>query len=216
MDKVELACENLEKSFSNKLIFKNISFRLTNSSSLVITGRNGTGKSTLIKVLSNLIRESNGKKCITINDKLIESDQQYLSIGLIAPYLNLYDELTGYENLEFFYNLKFKRSNKSKDENMQNKLKYLLEKVNLHKRRNDLLKNYSSGMKQRLKLAFAILNNPLILLMDEPRTNLDEEGIKVVYDIAEKQKENGILIIATNEHEDTKLCDESINIENYK
>ena len=71
-------------------------------------------------------------------------------------------------------------------------------------------------MKQRLKLAFAILNDPMILLMDEPRTNLDEEGVKVVYDIAEKQKENGILIIATNEHDDTKLCDESINIENYK
>ncbi len=216
MEKIELSCENLEKRFSNKLIFKNLSFRLTNSSSLVITGRNGTGKSTLIKVISNLIRESNGKKWISINDKVIDTDQHYLNIGLIAPYINLYDELTGFENLEFFNKLKFNRNNNGEEENTHDKLKYLLDKVNLYKRRNDLLKNYSSGMKQRLKLAFAILNDPLILLMDEPRTNLDEEGINVVYDIAEKQKEKGILIIATNENEDTKLCTESINIENYK
>jgi len=216
MEKIELSCENLEKRFSNKLIFKNLSFRLTNSSSLVITGRNGTGKSTLIKVISNLIRESNGKKWISINDKVIDIDQHYLNIGLIAPYINLYDELTGFENLEFFNKLKFNRNNNGEEENTHDKLKYLLDKVNLYKRRNDLLKNYSSGMKQRLKLAFAILNDPLILLMDEPRTNLDEEGINVVYDIAEKQKEKGILIIATNENEDTKLCTESINIENYK
>ena len=216
MEKIELSCENLEKRFSNKLIFKNLSFRLTNSSSLVITGRNGTGKSTLIKVMSNLIRESNGKKWISINDKVIDTDQHYLNIGLIAPYINLYDELTGFENLEFFNKLKFNRNNNGEEENTHDKLKYLLDKVNLYKRRNDLLKNYSSGMKQRLKLAFAILNDPLILLMDEPRTNLDEEGINVVYDIAEKQKEKGILIIATNENEDTKLCTESINIENYK
>jgi len=163
-----------------------------------------------------LIRESNGKKWISINDKVIDTDQHYLNIGLIAPYINLYDELTGFENLEFFNKLKFNRNNNGEEENTHDKLKYLLDKVNLYKRRNDLLKNYSSGMKQRLKLAFAILNDPLILLMDEPRTNLDEEGINVVYDIAEKQKEKGILIIATNENEDTKLCTESINIENYK
>ena len=123
----------------------------------------------------------------------------------------LYDELTGYENLEFFYGLIDSKNGDAKD-----RIKYLLEKVNLFHRRNDLVKNYSTGMKQRLKLAFANLKNPLILLLDEPRTNLDTEGIDAVYKIAEQQKENGILIIATNESEDTNLCMEKINIEDFK
>jgi heme exporter protein A len=71
-------------------------------------------------------------------------------------------------------------------------------------------------MKQRLKLAFSILHDPPILLLDEPRSNLDNEGIEVVYKITEKQKNTGILIIATNESEDTKLCESSINIQDYK
>jgi len=213
MNKIELGCENLEKSFSNKFIFKKLSFKLTNSSSLIITGRNGTGKSTLIKILSNLIKETNGKKWMKLNGKYVERDKQFFNIGLLAPYINLYDELTSYENLEFFYKLKI---NRHKKKDVEEKIKQLLEKVNLYKRRNDFVKNYSSGMKQRLKIAFAILHDPLILLMDEPRTNLDKDGIEIVYAITEKQKKNGILIIATNENEDTKLCDEKINIEDYK
>jgi len=71
-------------------------------------------------------------------------------------------------------------------------------------------------MRQRLKLAFSVLNNPQLLLMDEPRTNLDEEGISVIYRIAEEQKERGILILATNEAEDTALCSSNLNIEEYK
>jgi heme exporter protein A len=213
VNKIELACENLEMSFSNKLIFKKLSFKLTNSSSLIITGRNGTGKSTLIKILSNLIKETNGKKWMKLNGEYVERDKQFFNIGLLAPYINLYDELTSYENLEFFYKLKI---NRHKEKGIEEKIKQLLEKVNLYKKRNDLVKNYSSGMKQRLKIAFAILSDPLILLMDEPGTNLDKDGIGIIYNIAEKQKKNGILIIATNENEDTKLCDKRINIEDYK
>jgi heme exporter protein A len=211
MDKIKLICNNLEKKFINKTIFTNLSFELTNKSSLAITGKNGTGKSTLIKILANFIKETKGKYSLSINDKEIPREKFYTQLGLMAPYLMLYDELTGYENLEFFYGLMGSKNGDAKD-----RIKYLLEKVNLYHRRNDLVKNYSTGMKQRLKLAFANLKNPLILLLDEPRTYLDTEGIDAVYKIAEQQKENGILIIATNESEDTNLCEEKINIEDFK
>ena len=211
MDSINLHCIDLSKNYNGKVIFKNVNINLTEKSSLVINGRNGSGKSTLLKVISHLIRFDKGNIELNVNGQIIGKEKIYTKIGFLAPYISLYDELTGWENLAFFYDLKVEQKDKKEEE-----LKYLLEKVGLYKRKNDLIRNYSSGMKQRLKLAFAIINNPQLLLMDEPRTNLDEEGISVVYNIAEEQKKRGILILATNEKEDNELCDTSLNIENYK
>jgi len=211
MDKIKLTCSNLEKKYFNKIIFTNLSLELLNTSSLAITGKNGTGKSTLIKILANLIKETKGNFSIAVNDQELIRENFYRYTGLMAPYLMLYDELTGYENLDFFSSLF-----QDNIENSTERIKFLLEEVNLYHRRNDLVKNYSTGMKQRLKLAFSVLKDPLILLLDEPRTNLDTEGIDAVYKIAGKQKEKGILIIATNESDDTSLCEQKINIEDYK
>jgi heme exporter protein A len=214
MIKIELICENLGKKYTDKLIFRDLSLKLENKSSLVITGKNGSGKSTLIKILANVIKESKGTYNIKIEGEEILRENFFRFTGLLSPYLNLYDELTGYENLEFFCSLKSKE--KISKTKLDEKINYVLNEVNLYPRRNDLMKNYSSGMRQRLKFAFAVINEPLLLLLDEPRTNLDNEGIDVVYKFADRQKENGILVIATNESEDTSLCDEKINIEDYK
>jgi len=210
---VSLKCENLEKRFLSKLIFREVNFTLNNGSSIAVTGRNGSGKSTLLKVIANLIKQNKGKIIFTVSGKDITEEKRFEHIGMIAPYINLYDELTAFENLEFFYELK------CEDKGTKHKLEYidaLLEKINLYNRRNDLVKNFSSGMKQRLKLGFAIINEPLLLLMDEPRTNLDREGIDLVYSVAEAQKSRGILIVATNESEDTRLCAEILNVESHK
>ncbi|HEY5535921.1 MAG TPA: ATP-binding cassette domain-containing protein [Ignavibacteria bacterium] len=214
MDKIELTCDNLGKKYEDKIIFRNLSLKLANKSSLVVTGKNGSGKSTLVKILANVIKESMGSYIIRINEKEIPRENFFQITGFLSSYLNLYDELTGYENLEFFYTLKFR--NKISKTSLEEKIKFILEEVNLYPRRNDFMKNYSSGMRQRLKLAFAVINEPLLLLLDEPRTNLDNEGIDVVYKFANRQRENGILIIATNEIEDTILCEEKINIEDFK
>jgi len=210
---VSLKCENLEKRFLSKIIFSGVNFTLNTGSSIAVTGRNGSGKSTLLKIIANLIKQNKGKIILTVSGKDITDEKRYEHLGMIAPYINLYDELTAFENLEFFYGLK------CEDKGAKYKLDYisaLFEKINLYNRRNDLVKNYSSGMKQRLKLGFAILNEPLLLLMDEPRTNLDREGIDLVYSVAEAQKSRGILIIATNESEDTRLCSETLNVESHK
>ena len=213
MSGVFLKTVDLEKSFLNKVIFRNVNLELKSGDSLAVTGRNGSGKSTLLKVLANLMKPNKGKVIVSNDSDVIPADKLHLCFGMIAPYLNLYDELTALENLEFFYDLK---CGNLPDSNKKEHLKYLLKRINLFNRRNDEVKNFSSGMKQRVKLAFAIINNPEILLMDEPRTNLDVEGIDLVYKIADEHKENGILIEATNEPEDTKLCSGVISIENFK
>jgi len=211
MSNIEIACHNISKNFSGKNIFENLSFKISSGKSLSIVGRNGSGKSTLIKIIANLIHPTKGELNIQENNSNISKENWYLKMGLLSPYLNLYDELTGYENLDFFYNLKSSGSIKSK-ENIDS----LLYEVKLYDKRNEYLKNYSSGMKQRLKLAFAITSKPEILLMDEPRSNLDKSGVEIVNKIALRQKDNGILIIATNDEDDKQLCDGSINMENFK
>lgn len=208
--RVTFGCKNIEKKFVNRLIFRGVDISLESGSSLAVTGRNGSGKSTLVKIFSNLIKETSGKISFSVNAKEVQREKYYCHTGFVAPYLNLYDELTAFENLRFFSKLK-SGINKNEDD-----IKELLEKVNLYKRRNDIVKSYSSGMKQRLKYAFAVINNPELLILDEPRSNLDEEGINLAYGIAEKQKERGILIIATNDREDTELCSSVLNIENFK
>ncbi|MEO8666136.1 MAG: ABC transporter ATP-binding protein [Ignavibacteria bacterium] len=210
MGSINLICDNISKSYSGKLIFKDLSFKLSAHQSLLITGRNGSGKSTLIKIIANVIRPTNGALTIQENDSGIPDDNRFKKTGLLTPYLNLYDELTAAENLKFFFSLK---SNSTKDG--VEKIYFLLNRAGLYEKRNELVRNYSSGMKQKLKLLFAVMNNPGILLLDEPRTNLDKAGIDLVYEMSEEQKTHGILIVATNDDSDKSLCENSLNIEDY-
>ncbi|MEO6694076.1 MAG: ABC transporter ATP-binding protein [Ignavibacteria bacterium] len=211
MSNIEIVCQNISKSFSGKNVFVNLSFKISSGKSLSITGKNGSGKSTLIKIIANLLNPTKGDIKIYNNGLNIPKENWYLSTGLISPYINLYDELTGFENLDFFYKLKSQKSFIESEI-----IDHLLNEVNLYDRKNEYLKNYSSGMKQRLKLAFALINNPPILLMDEPGSNLDNEGIELIKKVSRLQMQRGILLIATNDEKDKELCENSINIEEYK
>lgn len=210
MDNVEIICDNISKSFSGKKVFENLNLSISSSHSLCITGKNGSGKSTLIKILCGLIRPSKGNLIVTEKGELVKPELRYLKTGLVSPYLNLYDELTARENLEFFAGLKLKANG-----NLSDLVDAAFEKVGLKDKKNVPVKNYSSGMKQRLKFAFATIDEPEILLLDEPRTNLDSAGIDLLHRICEEQKPNGILIIATNDPDDNMLCECDLNIEDF-
>lgn len=199
-----LQAENLSKNFDRKTIFKDISFSASGGDSLAITGKNGSGKSTLIKILSAIHTQTTGTINLNINGNVIERSQYYSYIGLVSPYLNLYDEFTGYENLKIISSIR--------GQSDRTKIDDTLKKVGLYERRNDMLRIYSSGMKQRLKIAFAILHDPIVLLLDEPTDNLDTEGIKIVDEIVSNQKKDKILVIATNNEYEKSYCEEEIRI----
>jgi len=211
MKSIEIICDNLSKIYSGKVIFKNLSLKLTTGNSISILGKNGSGKSTLIKILSGIISANKGSIIVSEENIPVPVNLCYSRIGLISPYLNLYDELTASENLRFFCGLR-----NDSEKVMDERIDYFLNRVKLFDKRNETVRNYSSGMKQKLKLIFAVINQPRILYMDEPSTNLDSEGIDIVYETAEEHKKNGILIVATNDKEDIKLCESSLNIEDYK
>lgn len=201
---VKLEVKNLKKDFDRKTILKDLNFSLTNKDSLSITGKNGSGKSTLIKILSNIFMQTSGSISITVDNTQIERQNFYKYIGLISPYLNLYDEFSGLENLKFTARLRGLSDDC---------INSIITRVGLWERRNDLVKIYSSGMKQRLKLAFALMHEPEILLLDEPTSNLDAEGVRLVDNVAEQYKYSRILIIATNDEHEKSLCKDELNLD---
>jgi len=205
MADISLTAEKLSKKFNRRTIFSDISFSLQNGSSLAITGKNGSGKSTLVKILSGVLSSTRGSVVLQIDGTEITRENHFSYFGLVSPYLQLYDEFTGLENLELFNNIRGLSVSREY-------LRQLLHRVNLHDRQNDLVRTYSSGMKQRLKYAFALFHTPPVLFLDEPTSNLDTEGTETVYRFTEEQKSRGILIIATNDEHDAQLCDQRIDL----
>jgi len=202
---MELICDRISKYFAERLVLKNVSFTIASGQSLAIVGPNGSGKTTLMRLLSYLNRPSEGTVSYMVNSETLETADVYTRLGFVGPYLELYEELTAGENLEFFASMK-------NIKNAKERIFFLLDKFNLRGRENDTVKTFSSGMKQRLKYVLALLHDPEVLLVDEPRANLDEEGIETVYSVLQKHKKDKILVIATNDQEDLQLADRELNV----
>jgi heme exporter protein A len=206
MEKYSLHVEYLRKDFNRKNVFWDISFELNSGQSIAITGRNGSGKSTLVKILSGVLSATSGKVVLEYGGYEIPADERHRYVGFVSPYLQLYDEFSALENLTLCASLRGQTYNGSRGEE-------LLGLVNLSSRKNDIVRTYSSGMKQRLKYAFALLHKPQILILDEPAANLDTEGIEMLRRVMKMQCEKGILVIATNDSDDVRYVDRTVSVE---
>ncbi len=204
-----LSLNNVTKIFGRRLVFKEVSFEMNSGNIYGISGQNGSGKSTLAKIIAGLISASSGKVIHKSGGTVIESEQMHNYLGFVSPYLFLYDEFNADENL--FHFAKIRGVNPEKE-----KIDELFELFNLSDRRKDLLKGYSSGMKQRMKFIFALQHSPRLLIFDEPTSNLDNAGKKAVYNLIEKEAQNNLVIIASNEDSDLALCSSIIDVEKYK
>lgn len=182
----------LTKNFGRRRVFAGVSFSLVIGDSMAILGRNGSGKTTLLRILAGLTASTRGDVVFRRNGQVIDPREAKRRLSYVGPELTLYDSLTAGENLSFFATMRGLKL----DDDLVNKI---LGMVGLDGRGDDFYGAYSSGMKQRLKYAAALLNDPVFLLLDEPTSNLDPEGKQIVSGIIARQKENGILIIATNE-----------------
>ena len=209
MSDYSLLAESVNKTFGRRLIFKDISFKLNSSAIFGISGPNGSGKSTLVKIIANIISPSSGKLIHNFNGTEIKPENLHNHIGLVSPYLVLYDEFTAYENLNYFSEIRGIPFNKGRVDG-------LLNKFLLFNRKEDLVKTYSSGMKQRLKFIFALMHSPQLIILDEPTSNLDDEGKEVVYELVKEEGSNNIVIIASNEKTDLNLCEQSIFLDDFK
>ena len=209
MNNFSIQGNEIKKTFGRRLIFNNINFSLTSSSIFGITGANGSGKSTLIKIIAGINSPTAGKINYTDDGKKVESEKLHNFIGFVSPYLVLYDEFSAWENLNYFANIRNVEFDKEK-------IEHLLNRFLLFNRKDDLLKTYSSGMKQRMKFIFALMHSPKLILLDEPTSNLDDEGKESVYQIIENEGNENIVIVASNEKSDLQFCKEEIKLEDFK
>jgi heme exporter protein A len=196
---------NITKRYGERKVFEGVDAQLSEGASLVVTGRNGSGKSTLLRVIAGLARPTSGKVVVEVDGTELNAADRRDVMGLVAPDLSLYDELTALENLAFF--AKARGINRSPKQNRE-----LLTRLGLGGREDEPLSSYSSGMRQRAKYAFALLHEPAILLLDEPTANLDAEGAEIVDGIIREQKKAGLLILATNEKKETEYGDQVLEL----
>ena len=199
---VPLEVIELSKIYNNKEAVKKISFRVKNNEIIGILGPNGCGKTTTIGMILGLLKPSNGK--VLINGIEIEKSRVDLlgKINFISPYVELPKKLTVKQNLEVYgrlYDVK----------NLSEKIKYLSEKLRLYEIINKITGELSSGQKNRVSLAKSIINDPSVLLLDEPTASLDPETGDFVRSFLEdyqKEKGTSILLASHNMAEVERLC----------
>ncbi|HED24435.1 MAG TPA: ABC transporter ATP-binding protein [Firmicutes bacterium] len=189
---MRIEIKKLAKSYRRKKVLRDLSWQLEKGKSYVVTGPNGSGKSTLLRLLSGLEKMTAGEIVFYTGEMTADPITMRGSIGLVSPDIQFYGQLSPLENLTFFAALR--GLNRSRDS-----LENLLTGVQLAEDRHRPVGAFSSGMKQRLRLAFALLHEPGFLFLDEPFTNLDRAGKELVNQIIANQVSRGIVLIATNE-----------------
>jgi ABC-type multidrug transport system, ATPase component len=196
------------KRFNREWIFRNLDFEFDPHTSYGIIGPNGSGKSTLLQVIAGATTFNEGDIEYYSLDKKLNIENTYSNISIAAPYLELIEEMT---LLEFF---QFHSSLKSWLPSVN--LKQIISIIELEHASHKQIRYYSSGMKQRVKLAQAIFSNVPVILLDEPCTNLDEEGIFLYKKLVKNYCEKRLLIVSSNDTQEYDFCEEIIDIRNYK
>lgn len=202
---ISLHVDQLKKSYNRRVIFEDLSFTHTDGV-LGIAGTNGSGKSTLLKCLAYLTKPHNGNIRWMDQEQELSREDIGPKFGFAAPYINLYDELTVYENLEFLLQvsgLPIQRTNITSH----------IDQVQMKDFREKLFKSLSTGQRQRVKLAAALVRKPDVIFLDEPGSNLDEAGHQLVSQIVNVMKaKNKLVIIASNDPREISLCDQVIQL----
>ena len=205
-----LKCSNLKKQIKNKIIVENISFSINKGDIVGFIGPNGAGKTTIIKLILGLMKLSEGK--VFINRFDIEKDfiKAIEKVGSIVENPDLYMYLSGYDNLKIIAN---NYKNISKD-----RIHEVIKIVGLENRIKDKVSTYSLGMRQRLGIAEAIINEPELLILDEPTNGLDVEGIIEIRNLIKKLSQQGMAIFISSHNltEIDNLCNRIIAIKNGK
>ncbi len=192
------------KRFNKDWIFQSLNIEFEQGQHYALIGNNGSGKSTLLQVIAGFTNLSKGQ----IEWANADSQTIYDQISIAAPYLELVEELTTIEHFEFHAKFKSIINTLSVQE--------MIQMIGLENSTDKQIRYFSSGMKQRLKLALAIFSNAPILLLDEPCSNLDKEGYALYKKLIQQYAMHKLIIVGSNDPEEYAFCTQQINLMNYK
>ncbi|MCC6286676.1 MAG: ATP-binding cassette domain-containing protein [Chitinophagaceae bacterium] len=209
---MKISLTNTGKRFNRDWIFRHINYQFISGTHYAITGSNGSGKSTLLQVISGAIASSEGAVSYQLSaisgQRSAIGDKIYRYISIAAPYLELIEEMTLKEFLLFHSRFKPLLSSLTIDS--------IIKILTLEAATNKQIRYFSSGMKQRVKLAQSFFSDTPVVLLDEPCTNLDAEGIALYHQLVNDYCKNRLVIVSSNDEVEYSFCKEIIKIGDYK
>jgi ABC-type multidrug transport system ATPase subunit len=201
---MEIRLIDAGKRFNRDWIFKNLHASFSDKETYAITGHNGSGKSTLLQCIAGSTMLSEGEVNFNNNGKIIPNEEVFSHVSICAPYLEVIEEMTA---VEFFvYHQQFKSFH------YNTVIADIIDQIGLSKHAHKQIRYFSSGMKQRIKLAQAFFSETPVLLLDEPCTNLDQSGIALYKDLLSNHTKNRIVIISSNDQSEIEGCTQLIQL----
>jgi ABC-type multidrug transport system ATPase subunit len=205
---MKILLNNASKKYNRQWIFKSLNYTFEYGGRFAILGQNGSGKSTLLQCIAGAIQLSKGSVIFTNESGTIEPDEMYQQVSFAAPYLDLIEEMTLLEHLQFHKQLRRFKTAHSVEE--------IMEIIQLKEASNKQIQHFSSGMKQRLKLGLAFFTQSKLVCLDEPLTNLDKSGVALYNLLLEKYLDDRTLIISSNDPQEYAICTEQLFVNEYK
>ena len=205
---MEIRLDGISKRFTREWIFRNFSRLFNQGSSYAITGPNGSGKSTLLMIAAGWIMPTEGKVSYTIEGSPTDPSRFYRHLDFVAPYLELIEDFTLAEFVKFHFRFNRLAAGMTRED--------FIREIFLEKETDKLIRNFSSGMKQRLKLGTGFFSANPVLFLDEPTSNLDESTKKWYFDRFSLCRKSKMIILASNDASEYEKCDFSININDFK
>jgi ABC-type multidrug transport system ATPase subunit len=201
---MKISVADAGKRFNREWIFRNLNLELHSNQHYAITGHNGSGKSTFLQCIAGSLYTTEGKINFNLNGKTLEPEVVYKQLSICAPYLELIEEMTPTEFLS--YHASFKPFIKGWNATS------IIEEIGLAKAKQKQIRYFSSGMKQRVKLAQAFFSDTPVLLLDEPCTNLDQQGIDLYKQLISSLCSNRLVMISSNDATEYSSCTEFIRM----
>jgi ABC-type multidrug transport system ATPase subunit len=201
---MQISLQQASKRFNKEWIFRNLDYTFDLGQHYALIGNNGSGKSTLLQIIAGYSSLTKGTIHWSDNDHTTIFQQ----ISFAAPYLELVEEFTTMEQFDFHATFKTLQSSISVND--------IIERIGLKNSAHKQIRYFSSGMKQRLKLALAILSDTPLLLLDEPCSNLDKEGYTLYAELIQQFAQHKLIIVGSNDPQEYAFCNQQVNLMDYK
>ena len=205
---MKISLDNAGKRFNREWIFRGATLHFNSGTAYAITGPNGSGKSTLLQAIGGMLQLSEGKIDYAISNKSLADEEAYREISFCAPYLDVIEEMTLTEFLEFHNQFKPFLPSFTPAK--------IITEIGLQAAADKQIRYYSSGMKQRVKLAQAIFSNAAIVLLDEPCSNLDLKGIELYHSLIDQYTKDRLVLVCSNDEVEYRFCKEVISVLQFK